>query len=1236
MNSDCNKINPLQRSGANQYERVLQALLPSYARVDERDYADLILFAKKYAQQLNYFNSSNTVDGNWDAFMSMDVSVTLAYIMKLKVKSYFGYSKEIFDKIKIIDVSDEALLKNHFKILFDLGFSITAIINEYYNALPFDFEYRTSMGNAIQSHLQEYYYRLKRYYEEAISQNIIDPSSTFAIENANLSITLSQNFVEGNLSNLWIDSSLPIFTPTFNGATTSIKIKNTSTHNLFTGILDKYLKTLARIVEQASGFLDKTLSNFPTHAPHYGLYLTFLKLFRFSQDHLNTYTKRHLDLYYKEILKLKSKAPEPDKVHLTFELAKGVDNHLIKKETVFKAGKDADGVEIFYSLTEDLVINKGEVKKLSSVYVDKDISNGTRQVFASPIANSEDGKGGKLLSPDKSWKAFGDAARDTAPIGFAIASNYLYLTEGTRTITFNFYAPSGDSISFNTENITDLFTLQLSGKKGWIDIIIDPSNVIIHSTKEYFSITVTLDGGEQAVVPYLPKTHQYNFATNLPVAKFCIKNALAKEEVWNFHISKVGISISVTGMKKLAIQNDSGNLNSSKPFDLFGTSPHIGSSFILGSKELFLKTINPSGNVAVSVNFTWDDYFDLTGKISSDDKHKVDLYYLEDAAWKQVKSNLKLFQDNKPDFDFIPPQDMLEGIDSNAVLLPFLNTPESPIDNIGLSPSSSIEDISLTHIYLINGNSKLSVNLPAIDAEVDYTDNENYSVQSSWGFLKVELNTDFGHGSYAKRLADAAKDATITSVQSSSDPNKTTTTIKMDEVEEPYTPKVKEISLDYTASTIIDFSSDNNGSYLHVTPFGTKDLASSTNKSLLPEVNQEGELFIGIANFTTDQTLSILFQVSEGTADPLSEQQEITWSFLTKNNEWKNFDKEDIADSTNHLLQSGIIKFSISDEADSENTLFSENYHWIKATIKEKTPSICKLIEVIAQAGVAQFYDYKNTGNSFKTSLPANTISKMAMSDSAVKKISQPYSSFDGRTKEQDNHFYLRASERLRHKNRGISIWDYERLVLESFPSIFKVKCINHTQVLEKTVGTKTTYTDNELKPGSVLVVPIPDLQNKNAFDPLRPYTSLGLLTEIKHFLYKYISPHVNLDVRNPRFEEIQLEFKVKFINEDNEFYRKQLKVELEQLLAPWAFDPTTDFEFGGKISKSVLIDFIEERSYVDYLSCVKMYQIVEGERSADLDEAIATSSRSVFVSVKSSDETNAHKISFISDKCDC
>ena len=46
-----------------------------------------------------------------------------------------------------------------------------------------------------------------------------------------------------------------------------------------------------------------------------------------------------------------------------------------------------------------------------------------------------------------------------------------------------------------------------------------------------------------------------------------------------------------------------------------------------------------------------------------------------------------------------------------------------------------------------------------------------------------------------------------------------------------------------------------------------------------------------------------------------------------------------------------------------------------------------------------------------------------------------------GRPAEDRQSLLTRPSARLRHKQRAASPWDYERLVLEAFPHVFKVKC---------------------------------------------------------------------------------------------------------------------------------------------------------------------------------------------------
>ncbi len=1169
MSSDCKNKNPIQRSGVNQYQRVLDALKPSFVNADEHDYADLILFAKNYAAHLKYYNSLNQEDGDWIGLMSMDVSVTLASIIKTDIEGCFGYTKSVLEKIQKSSALPDA--KNYFKVMFDFGFSIIKLLNEYYKNLPEEFEFKQILGSLISSNLPEYYYRLTEYYNEAVTQGLIDNTSEFVTGNEPVTFIFSQDFDSNSLDKIWNLSAFS-FTPSFNGSTDLLKIKNTATHNLFTGIFDELLKTFSGIINTSQKYLDIVIENYPEHSPHYSLYLTFIKLFRYAQNHLNEFTKRHLDLYYKEILQLKNREAVPDEVHVTFELQKNTEQHLLKSGTVLKAGKDIDGNEIFYSLDEDIVINKGTIKSLKNIYAKKDINAGTKQIFACPVANSEDGTGGKLESADQSWKTFGSP--ETSPlgeIGFAVASPYLYLTEGNRDITFRFYISGSVPIGFTVNEINELFNLQFSGEKGWIDVPVDAGSVRVDASKEFFEITVALDGGDDAVVPYSGELHLYNFNVSMPVAKFILKNSTASDAVLDFSFEKIMIITSVENLKNVKIQNDQSILDPSKAFEFFGVSPHAGSSFIIGSNELFIKTLNPAENITGKIKLTWDDFDNIPDSLKS---NEISVEVLENSEWSSTGSKENLFSSSN---------------------IADIKTKNSYQFFSKISMDNEIAG-SITEF------SNIDFTLKKMNVGAVYSETENYSVKSKWGFLKLDSKDSFP--------------------------------VVNDVI---YSPKIKELSISYDAAVSHTFRSDETSAFIHITPFGSKAVSNNdSSKPLFPAFENEGELYIGVENFKTDQTLSILFKVSEGSADPLISKEEINWSYLGSNNEWLDFEKEDITDSTDDLTNTGIIIFNISDKASSENTLMTEQLHWIRATVSENTNAVCKLINVIAQAATASYSDYKNTGNYFKNILAANTISKLLISDSSVKKITQPYSSINGKTKETDEHFYTRVSERLRHKNRAIAMWDYERIVLEEFPQIYKAKCINHSQILEETAAGKTVYIDNELKPGYVLLIPIPDIRNQNAYDPLRPYTSLGLLTDIKKYLYKYISPHVNLDVRNPLFEEIQLEFKVKFMSEDNEFYEKELKLEIEQFMSPWAYDPETDIEFAGKINKSSLIDFIEERSYVDFISCVKMFHIVDGKKSQDLEEAGASTSRSVFVSVKSDDTVNAHKISFIKAECEC
>ena len=87
MKPDCNILNPLQRDGLSQDKRLIRALHPSYVAIDEKDISDLLLYAKEYAQLIQYYSLENNPSGDWSKFIESDITTLVATIEKFDAKS---------------------------------------------------------------------------------------------------------------------------------------------------------------------------------------------------------------------------------------------------------------------------------------------------------------------------------------------------------------------------------------------------------------------------------------------------------------------------------------------------------------------------------------------------------------------------------------------------------------------------------------------------------------------------------------------------------------------------------------------------------------------------------------------------------------------------------------------------------------------------------------------------------------------------------------------------------------------------------------------------------------------------------------------------------------------------------------------------------------------------------------------------------------------------------------------
>lgn len=514
---------------------------------------------------------------------------------------------------------------------------------------------------------------------------------------------------------------------------------------------------------------------------------------------------------------------------------------------------------------------------------------------------------------------------------------------------------------------------------------------------------------------------------------------------------------------------------------------------------------------------------------------------------------------------------------------------------------------------------------------------EDYKEGVKRGFIRLKLNNDFFHAAYPKILTERAL-KTLDDVPSA-----------------PYTPELFKVSLNYKSSFELNYYEalldwDNRvEQFYHVTPFGEvevfptereKEIGDESSDiyysdSLLPklfkdgleitdegrpeskvdpdtgrvveiilEETSEGTLFIGLEDLVPPQSLSLLFQFKEGTENNDLEVPSVQWSYLS-NQQWVLFESSEIvSDETNGLINSGIVQFSMPSTATDSHPIYGDGLHWIRVSVSGNTEAFSDLISIKAQAVKATYADQGNDPFRLATEIAPDSISKLVNKDFEIKTISQPYASFDGRVQEQSTAYYIRVAERLRHKQRGITIRDYEHLVLEEFPEIYKTKCINHT----------SKY--SEYAPGNVSVIVIPYFKNLNENNPFELKVSKAKLNKIRKFLVRLNSPFVNLDVRNPKYESIQVAFGVEFhIGYDRTFYENQLNEEIKSFISPWAFGSEEEIIFGGKMNRSTILNFVEERPYVDYVTHFVMYH-KEDENKAAVNVLIAqgTTASSVLV----------------------
>ncbi|SHJ76842.1 Baseplate J-like protein [Malonomonas rubra DSM 5091] len=927
-------------------------------------------------------------------------------------------------------------------------------------------------------------------------------------------------------------------------------------------------------------------------SPHLGLLISFLRLCRYAREELNGITGRHLDHFYRQVLQLKSAPPVADKVHLLFELKKKVDELLLPKGTLVTAGKDATKKDVQFELADDLSVFPVTIDSLRSVFVDDGL------IRLAPLAASSDGIGGEFAEQPGQWPPFGSSVLPQAQIGFAFAAPVLAMAEGTRTITLEMTLnglPSGINIDSAGEGA---FQVYLSGEKGWIG----PKSASLTEVSGLYQVTVSLSAEDDAVVAYDAELHGHSFDTGAPLLQLLLnqqKTGFGYHELSAVSITSAEIRVTVEGVTSLQLESDFGKLDPAKPFLPFGPQGKQGASFYVGSAEAFNKTLE-----TFTLKLKW-----LNAPVSFASHYNAPEYNYSVGgnSFFQAKLRSKINGQEK-----VSTVNLFDS--GNARAEHSISEPPSgslPVSVLPRPPLMQAQAVSLQQTrWALQQVQGLQLVSPIHWFYPALSVHQGSTPRLRDGFIALRLTRSFLHQEYTEAYTSAV---IVAAGAPPVLPN------------EPYTPTIESLSLNYTASSgKLDLTAnsaaavvDDSLAFFQIAPFGQRrdhsylrnqlSFLAAKSVPLLPEYPFEGEFYLGFSGVDPGRNLSVLFQVVEGSGEPDLVKPDVQWSVLSDNH-WRELSSEELlSDGTNGLLTSGVIRFKLPELATNRNTLLPSGSFWLRATVAQNTAAICTLIDVQPNAVLATFKDQGNDPERLRLPLAAKSISKLVVPQAGIKSVSQPYASFAGRMAEDDAAFRVRVSERLRHKQRAISPWDVERLVLQQFPEIYKAKCLTHTAP------------DSCEAPGHLTLLVVPSLHNRNAVDPLRPRADLDTLDRIKAYIEGLTGPTATVHAANPLYQSIKVSFHVQFQQQlDFGFYRKLLNEEIIRFLSPWAFSADSDVNFGGRLHKTVILHHIEQLDYVDYLTEFKLYQ--GNNLTDDLGEARATDPRAILVSVAQHD----------------
>ncbi|MFV0590824.1 MAG: hypothetical protein ACK5M7_05525 [Draconibacterium sp.] len=931
--------------------------------------------------------------------------------------------------------------------------------------------------------------------------------------------------------------------------------------------------SLLFIKQKASVYFKEELAH-SNHQPHIALFLTFFKLMQHVQQDLNALTGEHLNFYYKKILQQTPAQQTHSSAIIGLKLQQGIDFKDFPEGELFNV-TIPDQSSYSFKTNAEYRITQTEISDIKTLFISDYHPFGQQSEnnnFSINLLFQTDVLSDKinLLENDKILPAtFGEEktllSEEVEPgnVGILFSSPALILEKGNQTVSiilkFTSESWSESKSLFNgliydellekqhkTESgkfrekivsqfFSEAFQVFITSQEGWSEP--EHIKVQINRAKSSLTITIPFIDQEQTLIPFNSEIHEGAYNTVWPCVKVMLNNNARYHPyriLRKMVMEDVMIETEVDEVSKLMLTTSLGNLNSSIPFAPFGTAPVLGS---------FLRIQNP---FVLQQNLT-----ELDVKIN----------------WL----GLPLMNGGFTEYYRSYPSEV-----SNDQFMVKIKQSSQSNDRSGVKLQE--EKLFETENDFLLSSTEIKINLGNLNFDQQINPSGNKKLQS----LLLELSGSgfvFGHKQFPGIYANAALARSRFKRNTAPLPS------------QPFTPMIEKLTLRYknVAREIMHRKLDNKSAdikIVHIHPFGKVQVFPGPVKAqsyFLPQITDKGNLLLGLTKATSNEVLNIGFDLQAAVYNhTVIKPPQVDWQYLN-NNEWISLHDNILEDSTNGLLKSGVIRIKLPGLIQTANSRMPAGKFWIKASYSRSPDINSRIRRIFPQA--LQIVSNEQLETRHAVSDEKQKKSKTTFdSKPGISEIKGLFALQTSGKQNNETSFYYKTSEMLRHKKRAITNWDIERLILDKFPQIEKVRSYG-----------RSTHPKELVSGSNLQIVLIPKNKSENAGNPQSNKVDYSTLLNVKQYITQFLSPWVKAEVSNPIYEMLKIKCKVRFNDPIKAGYLKTtLNNELIQYLSPDIKNQFMDKGFDESFSKTELINFIESRPYVDFVTEFSVLQLVE------------------------------------------